>query len=139
MSDISRTLLQNIEQATKTIARDMDRLVITNQRLIKENERLTKQLKALTEDNIKVPEAPKDEPKEVFYCVGDRFSSPHATSGTHLLCQTGYGEVNLVDLAGGNRLTKPLTVESAYKISKDVFDVHFAGIGEECRVWRKVS
>jgi hypothetical protein len=82
--------------------------------------------------------APKytEKPEEVFYRVGDRFASPWDTSATHVFAQTGEAEVNLIELDGGNRMTKPMKVISAYKVPKAEFDAHFSG---PCaRVWKKV-
>jgi hypothetical protein len=137
MSDIVAGAVADIERATREIGKDMDRLVAANVRLSGENARLTEKLKALTEDAQTGPVPPAAEPEEVFYRAGDRFASYNATTGTHLLCQTGEAEVNLVDLQGGNRLTRPLKVMTAYKIPKNVFDAHFAS--EHRWLWRKVS
>lgn len=91
-------------------------------------------------NHVDSPQAPKAEP-EILYSVGDMFASPSDTSATHLFAQTGAAEVNLIDLDGGNRITKPMKVISAYKVPKAEFDAHFSGFSGPwgaSRMWRKV-
>jgi hypothetical protein len=110
------------------------RLTVKLEAAQRENQKLTKTINELTED-AESPAPPKAEP-EVLYSVGDRFASPSDTGATHVFAQTGDGEVNLIDLVGGNRITKPMKVISAYKVPKAAFDAHFSG---PCaRVWKKV-
>ena len=152
MSEIDSALAK-IAQSDRALRTEVERMRKLYVEEGKKNRILTTQIEELRSSNKsleylikkhdkiitveKVGGLPLTPKPEETYGIGDQFAGDKSHNATHILAQTGPGEVNLIGLETGNRFSQVLKPKDICRIPKSAFDAHFHGsIG---MIWRKVS